>query len=150
MSDLRELYQDVILDHSRHPRNVGALEDATRRAEGINPLCGDQLSLFIRLSDGVIQDVRFQGKGCAIFTASASMMTQTVKGRRIDEATTLFQRFHDVLTCPTDKEVDLTKIGKLAVLSGVREFPLRVKCASLAWHTLRAALEGKGDAVTTE
>ena len=99
--------------------------------------------------NGVERPVRFQGKGCAIFTASASMMTQTVKGRRIDEATTLFQRFHDVLTCPTDKEVDLTKIGKLAVLSGVREFPLRVKCASLAWHTLDAALKGE-DGVTTE
>jgi nitrogen fixation NifU-like protein len=150
MSDLRELYQEVILDHTKRPRNFGKLEEATSQAEGINPLCGDELTLYLEVAGGVIKSVRFQGKGCAISTASASLMTEMIKGKSTDEATALFQRFHGVLTSPASSDVDLADIGKLAVLAGVREFPLRVKCASLAWHTLQAALDGKRETATTE
>lgn len=150
MSDLRDLYQEVILDHTKHPRNFGVLEHATHRASGHNPLCGDQLALFIEIADGRLRDVSFAGKGCAISTASASLLTEALKGKSTDDAHELFARFHQVLTTSSDETVDVSKLGKLAVLAGVREFPMRVKCASLAWHTLEAALEGRSDAVTTE
>jgi nitrogen fixation protein NifU and related proteins len=139
MSDLSDLYQEVILDHNRRPRNFRAIESPTHHAEGYNPLCGDRLDLFLDVEGGVIKDVSFQGAGCAISKASASLMTDAVKGRTVDEARDLFARFHRVVTTPPDRPVE--DLGKLSVLSGVREFPVRVKCASLAWHTLKAALE---------
>ena len=139
MSELTDLYKEVILDHNRRPRNFGTLEGASHHAEGYNPLCGDRLSLFLRVDDGVIGDVRFEGSGCAISKASASLMTDSIKGRGVDEAVRLFERFHRMVTTPPGEEVE--DLGKLSALAGVREFPVRVKCASLAWHTLKAALE---------
>ena len=147
MSDLTDLYQEVILDHNRRPRNFRVLDDATHQAEGYNPLCGDRLNLFLKLDGDVIADVGFQGSGCAISKASASLMTDSVKGRAIADARALFDRFHRMVTTPPDVEVE--DLGKLSALAGVREFPVRVKCASLAWHTLRAALEHT-DKATTE
>ena len=150
MSDLRDLYQEVILDHTKHPRNFGALEHPTHRATGYNPLCGDQLVLTLDVESGRVRDARFAGKGCAISTASASLLTEAVKGKTVPETHALFTRFHDVVTAPTDAKPDLEGLGKLAVLAGVREFPMRVKCASLAWHTLEAALAGASEPVSTE
>jgi nitrogen fixation protein NifU and related proteins len=150
MSELRELYQELILDHSRHPRNYGALEGADRTAEGYNPLCGDQLTVYVKLDGDVIRDVRFCGSGCAISKASASLMTAALKGKTRAEAETLFGRFHGMVTGSPDAPADPEELGKLAVFAGVREFPVRVKCASLPWHTLRAALQGSADPVTTE
>jgi nitrogen fixation NifU-like protein len=148
MSDLRELYQEVILEHSKRPRGFGKLEHPTCSADGRNPLCGDQLTLGLQVEGDVVKDVKFEGKGCAISTASASLMTQAVKGKTKAEVDALFGRMHGMLTKPMDEPVDTTDLGKLAVFSGVREFPARVKCASLAWHTLKAALEGGGSAST--
>ncbi len=150
MSDIRELYQEVILDHTKRPRNFGPLHEANRTAHGFNPLCGDVLKVYVELEDDRVQNVRFEGAGCAISTASASLMTESIKGKTTEEAVALFDRFRNVVTSPPDAEVDLTQLGKLAVLAGVREFPLRVKCASLAWHTLKAALENSQSTVTTE
>jgi len=150
MSDLRELYQEVILDHTRQPRNFGAIEGSCRSATGNNPLCGDQLTVYVDVEGDQVRDVRFDGEGCAISTASASLMTENVKGQSTEHAEALFQRFHEAVTSPADVEVDVDALGKLAVLVGVREFPMRVKCASLAWHTLRAALHGTDKTVTTE
>jgi nitrogen fixation NifU-like protein len=147
MSELTDLYQEVILDHNKKPRNFRKLEDANRTAEGFNPLCGDQIQLYVKLEDGRISDIGFQGSGCAISKASASLMTSALKGKTAAEAGDLFERFHHLVTSDAADPDDL---GKLAVFSGVREFPARVKCASLAWHTLRAALDGKGEKVTTE
>ncbi len=149
MSDLRELYQEVILDHTRSPRNFGRLEDTSHRAEGHNPICGDHLQVYLRIDGDRLADVHFEGTGCAISTASASLMTQSVKGKTIPQAEALFEAFHSVVTSAPDDEPDLAAIGKLAVLAGVREFPMRVKCASLAWHTLAAALRGESE-VSTE
>jgi nitrogen fixation protein NifU and related proteins len=151
MSELRELYQQVILDHNRKPRNFRVLEGANRRAEGYNPLCGDQITLYLNLEDGVIKDAAFQGKGCAISKASASLMTAGVIGKRVDEADALFQSVHAMLTSDSSHG-DSTGdgVGKLAVFSGVREFPSRIKCAVLPWHTLRAALSGAAAPVSTE
>jgi nitrogen fixation NifU-like protein len=151
-SPLRELYQEVILDHSRKPRNFGPLPEATRQADGYNPLCGDRATVFVRLDGDVVADVKFQGAGCSISTASASMMTESVKGRSRAEAEALFQRFHRLVTrdpAAAEREVD-PALGKLAVFSGVWEFPVRVKCASLPWHTLKAALDGDDRPVSTE
>ena len=148
MSELTDLYQEVILDHNKKPRNFQKLADANRSAEGFNPLCGDQIQLCVKVEDGVIRDIGFQGSGCAMSKASASLMTSTLKGKSEKEADELFERFHRLVT--KDEATDPEALGKLAVFSGVREFPARVKCASLAWHTLRAALEGKQDKVTTE
>jgi nitrogen fixation NifU-like protein len=148
MSDLRDLYQEVILDHNRNPRNFGPLEDAGLRADGHNPLCGDKLSIAVNVVDGVVTDLRFEGSGCAISKASASLMTESIKGRTLDEARKLFDRFHQLVTdrsAPPDEE-----LGKLAVFAGVRDYPARVKCAILAWHTLRAAVDDKQDVVSTE
>ena len=138
MSDLSDLYQEVILDHNRRPRNFHALADASHSAEGYNPLCGDRLTLYLKVADGVVQDVSFEGAGCAISKASASLMTDAVKGKSIVEAQALFERFHRMVTTPPEQPVE--NMGKLSALAGVREFPVRVKCASLAWHTLKAAM----------
>jgi len=148
MSDLRDLYQEVILDHNRNPRNFGPLEDADLRADGHNPLCGDKLSIAVNVVEGVVTDIRFEGSGCAISKASASLMTEGIKGRTLDEARKLFDRFHQLVTdrsVPPDEE-----LGKLAVFAGVRDYPARVKCAILAWHTLRAAVDDNQDVVSTE
>lgn len=144
---INDLYQETILDHSKRPRNFKLLEDANRRAEGYNPLCGDRCSVFVKENNGVIDKLTFQGAGCAISTASASLMTEVLKGRTVAEAEALLAKFHDLLTTDQPLPEDL---GKLAVFSGVREFPVRVKCATLAWHTLREALRGGGKAVSTE
>jgi nitrogen fixation NifU-like protein len=149
MGDLRELYQQIILDHNRAPRNFKALEDANHRAEGNNPLCGDEITVSVRVENGVIADIGFQGSGCAISKASSSLMTTAVKGKTIQEAAQLFERFHAMVT-GTDDETNRNALGKLAAFGGVREFPARVKCASLPWHTLRAALDDAGTAVSTE
>jgi nitrogen fixation protein NifU and related proteins len=149
VTDLNELYQEVILDHNKRPRNFRALEGANRRAEGFNPLCGDRLTLFLQVDEGVIRDVAFQGSGCAISKASASLMTEALKGKSIAEAEALFERFHRMVTAPPDAPVE--PLGKLSVLAGVREFPVRVKCASLAWHTMKAAVkQDKPEVVSTE
>ena len=150
MSDLRELYQEVILDHNRRPRNFGTLADPTRTARGHNPLCGDKLTLQVRLEGDRIVDVAFEGTGCAISKASASLMTEAVKGKTITEVEALFDRFHAVVTAPGDVPVDTAGLGKLAVFAGVREFPARVKCASLAWHTVKSAIETPDAVVSTE
>jgi nitrogen fixation NifU-like protein len=148
MGELRELYQEVILDHSKRPRNFGELAGANRRAEGYNPLCGDRETVFIRLEDDLLKDVGFRGVGCAISTASASMMTEAVKGKTRAQAEALFERFHDLITGKDGRNEP--ELGKLTVFSGVREFPVRVKCATLPWHTLRAALAGAQTTVSTE
>ena len=150
MSDLADLYQEVIIDHSRHPRNFRELDDATRTAEGVNPLCGDQLTLYVKLADGRIADIAFQGAGCAISQASASLMTAALKGKVEEEALALFGRVHAMLTEGPRANVHPEEVGKLAVLCGVWEFPMRVKCATLAWHALRSALEADGARVSTE
>jgi nitrogen fixation NifU-like protein len=146
--NLNDLYRDVIVDHNRNPRNFRAMEDADRRAEGFNPLCGDRLTLFVKLDGDRIGDVSFQGTGCAISVASASLLTESVKGRTVAEAEQLFERMHTLLT--RDADVDPASLGKLAALSGVRAFPARVKCASLCWHTLDAALHREAEPVSTE
>ena len=150
MPDLKELYQQVILDHNKHPRNFHKLEDANRKAEGFNTLCGDRLTLYVRLENDVIADVGFEGTGCAIFKASASLMTQALKGKTKAEAEALFDKVHKMLTGELDPNANGNQLGKLAVFSGVCEFPVRVKCATLAWHTLRAALATKNEVVSTE
>ncbi len=148
MSDLSDLYQEVILDHSRHPHNYHVMQAATATAEGYNPLCGDQVTIYVKLSGDQISDVSFQGKGCAISKSSASVMTDLVKGKSQSEAQALFEQFHHLVTDVNAPKPDET--DKLAVFSGVAEFPARVKCASLAWHTLKSALEGKAQKVKTE
>jgi nitrogen fixation NifU-like protein len=145
---LRELYQEVILEHSKKPRNYRALEGANHKAEGFNPLCGDHFTVYLDLKDGAIHDVGFQGSGCAISKASASMMTQMLKGKTAAEAEGIFTKFHDLVTGHGSGNEE--ELGKLAVFAGVSEFPLRVKCATLAWHALRAALRGEEQAVSTE
>jgi nitrogen fixation NifU-like protein len=150
MSELRELYQTTILDHNKQPRNFRVPEGANREAAGHNPLCGDRVVVHVRLEDDQVADVGFQGNGCAISTASASLMTQAVKGMQREEVEALFQRFHDLVTTDASVEVEPDAVGKLAVFAGVREFPVRVKCATLAWHTLRAALAGEQTTVKTE
>lgn len=148
MSDLRELYQEVILDHNKQPRNFHGIDPHDHEADGYNPLCGDQIHLELRLDDeGRIEDIGFQGQGCAISTASASIMTETLKGHTVEEARALFDRFHHLVT--DDHAEPDPSLGKLGVLAGVRDYPMRVKCATLAWHTLQAALDEKGE-VTTE
>jgi nitrogen fixation NifU-like protein len=150
MSDLRDLYQSVILDHNKKPRNLRRPDGANRDADGFNPLCGDKVRVYLAVEGDVVKDVGFEGSGCAISTASASLMTEAVKGRRLAEVESLFERFHELVTGPPTAEPDTDALGKLAVFSGVREFPVRVKCATLAWHTLRSAIEGGGAISTTE
>ena len=149
MSDLRELYQSVILDHNKKPRNFGALEGANRYADGVNPLCGDKLRVYLTLEGDRVEAAGFEGSGCAISKASASLMTESIKGKAADEVLRLFESFHELLTKEAS-DVDPADLGKLAVFSGVREFPVRVKCATLAWHAMRAALEGNDEPVKTE
>ena len=141
MSDLTDLYQEVILDHNRRPRNFRAMPNASHTAEGYNPLCGDRLTLYLRMDGDVITEATFEGAGCAISKASASMMTDVLKGRTVAAANELFERFHRMVTTPPEQPVE--DMGKLSSLAGVREFPIRVKCASLAWHTFKAALTNK-------
>ena len=151
MMDIRELYQEVILDHAKKPRNFRALENPTAQADGFNPLCGDKATIYLKLEGDTLADVAFKGAGCSISTASASLMTDALKGKTRAEAEALFERFHRLVTGDPSKAAQSTdpELGKLAVFAGVCEFPVRVKCASLAWHTLKAALEGQGS-VTTE
>ena len=150
MSELRELYQQVILDHNKNPRNFGPMENPTHTSEGRNPLCGDEIKVYLRMDGDRIEDIKFEGRGCAISKASASMMTMSLKGKTVDEAEELFQSVHDMLTGEPDPEADPDEMGRLAVLSGVREFPVRVKCASLGWHAMRAALKAEKQPVSTE
>ncbi len=147
--DLRDLYQEVIFDHNRNPRNFRVIDDADRKVEGFNPLCGDRLTLFLKMDGDRIIDASFQGSGCAISTASVSLMTEIVKGKTEQEANDLFKIFHE-MTTGKDEQINLEAVGKLAVLAGVREYPARVKCATLAWHTLDAALKNEQKAVSTE
>jgi nitrogen fixation NifU-like protein len=150
MSDLRDLYQEVILDHNRQPHNFRPMEGANHHAEGFNPLCGDRLSLYLKVEDGVIRDASFEGTGCAISKASASMMTDSVKGKTLDEVRGLFEDFHEMVTRSGGAPAGAERLGKLAVFEGVRQYPARVKCASLAWHTLRSAIDAKDEIVSTE
>ena len=150
MSELYELYKEEILDHNRKPRNFRKLEEANRVSEGFNPLCGDRVIVYVYLENDVVKNISFEGQGCAISKACASMMTESVKGKTKAETEALFQKVHKMLTSSPHEPVDSSGLGKLAVFSGVREFPLRVKCATLAWHTLNAAFQGKGEGVSTE
>jgi nitrogen fixation NifU-like protein len=148
-SDVRELYQQVIVDHSKRPRNLRPLEGANRKVEGYNPLCGDKVTIYVKLENGVIADISFEGSGCAISTASASLLTESLKGKTLAEAEALFESFHNLLT-GLEPAAEAPKLGKLVVFSGVCDYPTRVKCATLAWHTLHAALSGEGEKVSTE
>ena len=149
-SDFRELYQETILDHNKNPRNYRAMPDATHHLEGFNPLCGDRLHLYLRVESGLIKDASFEGQGCAISKSSASLMTASVKGKTIEEAEALFNRFHELVTSDINSSPDTKALGKLAVFAGVREFPARIKCAILPWHTFHAVLTNQKDAVSTE
>lgn len=149
MSELSDLYQELIIDHSKNPRNFRKLQGANRTAEGYNPLCGDHFKVYLTMEKDMISDIGFEGSGCAISKASASLMTAAVKGKRAIEARDLFDQFHHLLA-GEEKKVDKDRLGKLTVFSGVREYPVRVKCATLAWHTLRAAIEGEKQPVSTE
>ena len=146
--DLKELYRDVILDHNKRPRNFGKLEPSDAQADGHNPLCGDRLTVFLKMDGDRVEDIRFEGKGCAISTASASLMTEAIKGKDKTQISGLFNKVHSLLT--TQEAVADSSLGKLAALSGVREYPARVKCASLCWHTLNAALDKGAATVSTE
>jgi nitrogen fixation protein NifU and related proteins len=150
MTELDELYQEVILEHSKAPRNYRRPEAANRSAEGYNPLCGDRFTVFLNMEGDAIRDIGFQGSGCAISRASASMMTQSVKGKSKEEAARLFEEFHRLVTGEAKTPEERTKLGKLAAFAGVSKFPVRVKCATLAWHTMQSALEGKQDVISTE
>jgi nitrogen fixation NifU-like protein len=150
MSDLTDLYEEMIKDHNKKPRNFRVMEDATQAAEGFNPLCGDRFTIYLKMNGDKIEDIAFQGEGCAISKSSASIMTQALKGKSKAAAEKLFRDFHLLVTSAHDREFDTEELGKLAVFSGVRKFPVRVKCATLAWHTLHNALEGKDGSVSTE
>jgi nitrogen fixation NifU-like protein len=150
MSDLRELYQELIIDHSKRPRNFRVLEGANRKSDGYNPLCGDKVTVFLELEGDRVKDIGFQGAGCAISTASASVMAESVKGKSLAETEALFEIFHHLVTGKPQAAGTAPELGKLAVFSGVSEFPARVKCATLAWHTLHAAIQGQGEPVSTE
>jgi len=149
LDELRDLYQEVVFDHNRNPRNFRVIENADRTIEGFNPLCGDRITLYLKLDGERISDVAFQGQGCAISTASASLMTEIVKDKTIAEAEKLFDAFHKIVT-GQDDELKLEELGKLAVLAGVRQYPSRIKCATLAWHSLEAALKGEEQSISTE
>ncbi len=150
MDEFDSLYQEVILDHNKNPRNFGELESATHKAVGHNPLCGDHIEIFLKVNNNVVEDVKFKGVGCAISKASASIMTTVLKGKTVNEIKNLFEKYHKVLTSKPDEPVDINELGKLSVFVGVREFPVRVKCATLAWHTLMEALEKKDSLLTVE
>ncbi len=148
--ELKELYQQVILDHNKSPRNFRKMDNASSTAEGYNPLCGDHIDVYVLVEDGIVKDVSFNGEGCAISKASASVMTSMLKGKTKEEAEKLFNKFHDLVTGKLGDDLDVDELGKLAVFAGVQEFPIRVKCASLAWHTMMNALHSKEEQVTTE
>ena len=150
MSDLRDLYQELILDHGKRPRNFHVMPEASKHAEGFNPLCGDKITLYLKLDGGRISDVSFQGSGCAISTASASILTETLKGKTVAEADGLFEKFHDLVTGKSPADQKGLPLGKLMAFSGVSDYPARVKCATLAWHTLKSALTGDEQVVSTE
>jgi nitrogen fixation NifU-like protein len=149
VNELQELYREVILDHNRHPRNFGELDDADRVVEGVNPLCGDKMTLYVKLEGDTVEDVRFRGTGCAISVASSSLMTERVKGKTVQESMRLFDQIHAMLTAGGGSEPP-ENLEKLAALAGVREYPTRVKCAALAWHALKAALTGQQRKISTE
>jgi nitrogen fixation NifU-like protein len=150
LSELNDLYREVILDHNRQPRNFGEIPNADRVIEGVNPLCGDRMTLYVKLNGNRVEDVRFKGTGCAISVASSSLMTEKIKGSTIEQSLALFEKVHHMLTEAGTSESELTELGKLAALSGVREYPSRVKCASLGWHALKTALTAADDSVSTE
>ena len=149
-ADLRDLYQELVIDHSKRPRNFRRLDGANLTAQGYNPLCGDRVTIYLKFENGRVQDIAFEGSGCAISTASTSMMTEAVKGKTKEEAQAVFERFHDLVTGIHRPQASEPPLGKLEVFSNVSDYPVRVKCATLAWHTLRSALEGTGDTVSTE
>lgn len=148
MFDIKDLYQEVIVDHNRSPRNFGKIDDADKTLEGYNPLCGDKLTLYLKTDGDIINDISFDGSGCAISVASASLMTDAMKGRSFEEAENIFDNFHNLIT--TDDDIDIEQLGKLAALAGVKAYPARVKCASLCWHTLHSVIEGGSSPVKTE
>ncbi|MCK6619067.1 MAG: SUF system NifU family Fe-S cluster assembly protein [Calditrichaceae bacterium] len=150
MEELKELYQQIILDHNKSPKNYGKMVNCTHASEGYNPLCGDRIKIYAKVENGVIEDIKFEGEGCAIAKASGSIMTALLKGKTVAEAQQLFEEFQHLITSDVRSNVDTEKLGKLAVFAGVREFPTRVKCAGLAWHTVKAAIEKKDEVVTTE
>jgi nitrogen fixation NifU-like protein len=151
MSDLRELYQEVILDHSRNPRNYGRLSNPTHEARGHNPLCGDDITIYLKMDGDIVENISFEGSGCAISTSSASLMSEMLKGMHIDQVKSVFARFHKMVTGDPSQEAEIpADLGKLAVMAGVREFPVRVKCATLGWHAVLAALEESIDTISTE
>ena len=150
MPDLRDLYQEVVIDHSKRPRNFHKIADADRTAQGYNPLCGDRVTVYVKFENGKVNDVSFEGSGCAISTASASIMTEMLKGKTAEDARALFDRFHDLVTTGATPDKNGPELGKLEVFSKVGDYPARVKCAMLVWHTLRSALDGAGGAVSTE
>ena len=150
MFDAQDLYQEIVMDHNRRPRNFGSIADSTSSSEGCNPLCGDQVTVFLKVSDEIVEDVSFEGVGCAISKSSASMMTEGVKGKSVAEALTVFQAFRRMLTTTSDQVEDSEVLGDLEILKGVSQYPTRIKCATLSWHTLQAALQGSGSNVSTE
>ena len=150
MTELRDLYQQIILDHNKNPRNFGKLDTANRAREGYNPLCGDHLHVYLHVADDIISDVSFEGSGCAISKASASLMTAAIKGKPLPKAVEIFEKFQDMVTAEIDAPIDNQSMGKMAVFAGVREFPMRVKCATLAWHAMKAAVDEEQDRVSTE
>lgn len=150
MNDLQDLYQDIIMDHNRRPRNFGPVEQPTHKKEGYNPLCGDQIELELKIVDGIVVDVGFTGVGCAISKSSASMMTEEIKGKTLEVVTSMFEQFRRMITVNNENDLDVDLLGDLEILQGVSRYPARIKCATLSWHTLNSALEGDGDTVTTE
>ena len=150
MFDAQDLYQEIVMDHNRRPRNFGSIADSTSSSEGFNPLCGDQVTVFLKVSDEIVEDVSFEGVGCAISKSSASMMTEEVKGKSVEEALMVFQAFRRMLTTTGDQVEDSEILGDLEILKGVSQYPTRIKCATLSWHTLQAALQGSGSDVSTE
>ena len=150
MFDAQDLYQEIVMDHNRRPRNFGSIADSTSTSEGFNPLCGDQVTVFLKVSDEIVEDDSFEGVGCAISKSSASMMTEGVKGKSVEEALIVFQAFRRMLTTTSDQVEDSEILGDLEILKGVSQYPTRIKCATLSWHTLQAALQGSGSDVSTE
>jgi len=150
MFDLHDLYQEIVMDHNRRPRNFGILNDATSKAEGFNPLCGDQVTLYLKVLGDEIIDIAFDGIGCAISKSSASMMTEEIKGKTLEVVTSMFEQFRRMITVNNENDLDVDLLGDLEILQGVSRYPARIKCATLSWHTLNSALEGDGDTVTTE
>ena len=150
MFDSQELYQEIVMDHNRRPRNFGSMTDSTATSEGFNPLCGDQITLFLKVTEDVVEDISFEGVGCAISKSSASMMTEGVKGKSVEEALTVFEAFREMITAKSDGSKDSEILGDLEILKGVAQYPTRIKCATLSWHTLQAALQGTEKDISTE